>query len=113
MDDHFKRVHDHRVVDNNRTFESSKDLEDVSADELALIVKDPNDPTKLNLGHSAFLHPRVHWDKILTSPNFKNVSKTELDKLFVLNPAEGRIIDNEDGDWICMSYRDRLKQRFS
>lgn len=81
-DDHFKRVHDHNkgevpaaLEDDmrsgaNKEFKSSAELDNISADELAGIVLDPDDPSMINLAHSAFRFPREHWDKILTSAVF-------------------------------------------
>ena len=50
------------------------------------MVKDPNDPTSIRLDHSAFKHPRESWDKILASPHFANVNKTDLFKLMICYP---------------------------
>ena len=68
----------------NREFNAASELADVSADELARMVLDPSDPTRIRLDHSAFKHGQEHWDKILTSSHFKNVSKTELFRLFAM-----------------------------
>ena len=56
-DDDFKRVSDENVnipVNKPRVFTKAEELENFNADDLALMVKDPSDPTKLNLKHSAF-----------------------------------------------------------
>ena len=50
------------------------------------MVKDPSDPNAIRLDHSAFKHPRESWDKILASPHFANVNKTDLFKLMICFP---------------------------
>ena len=37
-----------------RVFAKAEELDEYTADDLAQMVKDPSDPTKLNLKHSAF-----------------------------------------------------------
>ena len=97
-DDHFKRVHDaenliitadqsQRRAGSSYKFDSPEDLEEIPADDLAKLVKDPKNPGAIDFSHAAFKHPRQHWDKILTSPNFKDVSNVELFKLQMLYPG--------------------------
>ena len=70
-------------VQKDRVFESAEQMAAVSADELANMVKDKDDPTKINLEHSAFKHGRRHFEDILSSPNFANIDQTERMKLFL------------------------------
>ena len=86
-DDHFKRVkkdHDEVVsqpstrnlVAQDTKFERPKELDEISADELARLVKG-DQPGTINLTHSAFTHPRNHWEKILSSPEFDDIAELE------------------------------------
>ena len=72
----------------SKEFKSSAELDNISADELARIVLDPDDPSAINLAHSAFRFPREHWDKILTSPVFDQISDTERFKLMLCHPGD-------------------------
>ena len=62
----------------------------MSADELALMVMDREDPTRVNLSHSAFNHEREHWEKILTSKNFAQVPDAEKVKILMCHPGPHR-----------------------
>ena len=59
---------DRVLGDYDREITRAEELLDISADDLAAMVKDREDPTKLNLGHSVFKQPRRYWEKMLTSP---------------------------------------------
>ena len=68
-------------------FESAAELLDLSADELADLVKERDKPGAINLGHSAFDHPRKYWEKILTSKHFDDIGRFERAKLLMLHPG--------------------------
>ena len=97
-DDHFRRVRDaddlimsadqsQSRARSNYKFDTPEDLAEIPADELALIVRSPNDPRSIDFSHATFNHPRRYWDKILTSSNMKDVSNVELFKLQMLYPG--------------------------
>ena len=81
-------------VNFERTFETPEELLDVTADELACLVKDPSDSSKINFHHSAFKHPRECWDKVLLSKNFRSLSDVELTKLLMRYPGTKKFDPN-------------------
>ena len=72
------------------------------------MVKDPSDPNAIRLDHSAFKHPRESWDKILASPHFANVNKTDLFKLMICFPNKNWQQD-QDLDEILSQTEKELK----
>ena len=83
----------------------------MTADELAVMVKDPSDPTSINLNHSAFKHPRERWDKILASPNFANVNKTDLFKLMICYPNKNWQHEQDLDQMLCQTEKELNDQR--
>ena len=70
----------------------------MKADELAQMVLDPKDRTRIRLDHSAFNHPRESWDKILATPAFEKVEKSDLIKLMLCYPETRNWRDDEDAE---------------
>ena len=69
----------------------------MTADELAQMVLDREDPNKVNLSHSAFNHKREHWDKILTTKTFDKMPDTEKVKLLMCHPGSLKASHSGDG----------------
>ena len=66
------------------------------------MVKDPDNSQAIDLGHSAFSFPRKHWDKILSSPNFRDMPQVELVKLLLMYPKrkdENVFVENIRKGW--------------
>ena len=80
-----------------RKFEKAEDLLDVSAEHLAQIVRDPDNPQKINLRHKAFTFPREYWEKILSTEIFKKIPEVELAKLMLFRPGTIPVEDNIEG----------------
>ena len=79
------------------SFEKAEDLLKLSAEQLALMVKDPDNPQKINLKHQAFTHPREYWEKILSTEQFKKMPEVELAKLMMYRPGIIPVQDNIEG----------------
>ena len=75
------------------------------------MVKDPNDPTAIRLNHSAFKHPRESWDKILASPHFANVNKTDLFKLMLCFPNKNWQHDQDLDEMLSQTEKELRDQR--
>ena len=71
----------------HQEFQSADELLDVSADELAEMVKEKRKPGAINLNHSAFNFPRKFWEKILSCKAFEDVGDLERLKLLMMHPG--------------------------